>query len=293
MIDKDYLVIPSCTGLLDCFNTSINSYAGGNSSLCHLIQPEESEPVNNIILLGLFSYLYHTGKLYDTAPIKFRTEDFRRYCGYSRGGKSFDIKSEMLTFNDLQFQWNGSDAKQVAQVENVGRFTRVKSVYLRNIALAMRAITKVDIVTHKGYHIRRFTSSYVSLVKASIVSDSNKSAIEITIEICKLIERRGTHYHCSAHITVRTLIDRCPTLRFKIETAKANSRRNQIIRDDFSRALLLLKSKTSLYDAYTDMQIEVVGKLSVTESGKIVIRHKGKKSTIKIRKKRKMKNESR
>ena len=159
--------------------------------------------------------------------------------------------------------------------------------------MAMKAMTEVEIVTRKGYHIRRRTSSYVSLVKASIISDSNKSAIEIVIEVCKLVERRGTHYYSSAHITIKTLIDRCATLRFKIETAKDNSRRNQIIRDDFCRALLLLESKTTLYEAYNDVQIEVVGKLSVTDTGKIIVKHKGKKATIKLRKERKQKYESR
>ena len=287
MIEKDYLVIPSCSGLLDCFNSQTCKYASDADSLCHLIQAEDRS-ISNVILLSLFSYLYHTGNLHNDTSIEFKTEDFRKWLGYSRGGKSFDIKSELLGFNDLRFSWNNSEPRQVGQVEVIGRQTRVDSVYLRNIVMAMQAMTEIEIVTRKGYHIRRHSSSYVSLVKADIISDSNKSAIEIVIEICKLIERRGTHYHCSAHITVRTLIDRCSTLRYKIETAKDNSRRNQIIRDDFSRVLLLLESKTSLYDAYIDVQIEVIGKLSVTEQGKIEIKYKGKKSTLKIRKERKL-----
>ena len=241
----------------------------------------------------MFSYLYHYSNLYSNEQIEFRTESFREWIGYSRGGKSFDIKAELIGFNNLQFGWQGSEIKQVAQVEIVGRQTRVSSIYLRNLVLAMRALTEVEVVPRSGYHIRRRTSSYVNLVKADIISDSNKAAIEMCIEIVKLTERRGTHYHCSAHITIITLIDRCPTLRFKINTAKDNSRRNQIIRDYFARALLLLESKTSLYETYLDLRIEVVGKISVTDAGKIVIKHKGKKSTLKIRKERKLKNESR
>lgn len=289
---KDYLIIPSCTGLLDSFNTQLCEYAGGTSSLCHLIQPKD-RPVSNIVLLSLFSYLYYNSNLFNDTQCEFRTEDFRKFCGYSRGGKSFDIKSELLSFNDVNFQWQGSDAKQVAEIEVIGRTTRIKSLYLKNLVLAMKALTERELITKSGFTIRRHTSAYVSLVKASIVSDSNKSAIEMVIELCKLVERRGTHYHCSAHITVKTLIDRCATLRWKIETAKDNSRRNQLIRDDFARALLLLKTKTSLYEAYIDVSIEVIGKLSVTDAGKIVVRHKGKKSTIKLRKERKQKYESR
>lgn len=292
MTDKDYLIIPSCSGLLDCFNTKICEYAGGTDSLCHLIQPED-RPVSSVMLIGLFSYLYHNSNLYDTAPIEFRTESFREWIGYSRGGKSFDIKAELMGFNDVQFQWQGSDAKQIAEIEVIGRTTRIKSLYFKNLVLAMKALTERELITKSGFTIRRHTSAYVSLVKASIVSDSNKSAIEMVIEVCKLIERRGTHYHCSSHMTVRTLIDRCSTLRWKIETAKDNSRKNQIIRDDFNRALLLLKTKTSLYEAYLDLQIEVVGKLSITDTGKIIIKHKGKKATIKLRKERKQKYESR
>lgn len=292
MTNKDYLVIPSANGLLDCFNTQSNGYAGDIDSLCHLLF-QEDRPVSNMILLGLFSYLYHNCSLYNYEQIEFRTEDFRRFCGYSRGGKSFDLKSELLGFNDAKFLWQGSEVKQVAEIEIVGRTTRIKSLYFKNLVLAMKALTECELITKSGFTIRRHTSAYVSLVKASIVSDSNKSAIEIVIEICKLVERRGTHYHCTAHITVRTLIERCATLRYKIETAKDNSRRNQIIRDDFSRALLLIETKTSLYEAYIDVQIEVVGKLSVTDTGKILVRHKGKKATIKLRKERKQKYESR
>lgn len=290
--EKDYLVIPSCVGLLDCFNTQPCSYAGDADSLCHLLQ-QEDRPISNIILLGLFSYLYHNRNLYGNEQADFKTEDFRKWIGYSRGGKSFDIKQELLRFNDVQFWWQGSDAKQVAQVKLIGRTTRIKSLYFKNVFLAMKALTERELITKSGFTIRRHTSAYVSLVKASIVSDSNKSAIEIVIELCKLVERRGTHYHSSAHITAKTLIDRCATLRWKIETAKDNSRKNQIVRDDFSRALLLLESKTTLYEAYIDVSIKVVGKLSVTDTGKIIVKHKGKKSTISIRKERKLKNESR
>lgn len=285
---KDYLIIPSVNGLLDCFNTQVNKYTGDTNSLCHLL-PQEDRCISSVILLGLFSYLYHYSNMHNDTPIEFRTEDFRKWIGYSRGGKSFDIKSELIQFNDALFHWNGSEAKQVAEIEIVGRTTRLNSLYFKNLVLAMRALSERELITKSGFTIRRHTSAYVSLVKASIVSDSNKAAIEIVIELCKLVERRGTHYHSSAHITVKTLIDRCATLRYKIETAKDNSRKNQIVRDDFSRALLLLESKTTLYEAYIDVEIEVVGKLSTTENGKIIIKHKGKKATIKIRNERKLK----
>lgn len=292
MDDKDYLIIPSCAGLLDCFNSQICAYAGGTSSLCHLVQPED-RPVSSVILLGLFSYLYHYSNLYSNEQIEFRTESFREWIGYSRGGKSFDIKAELIGFNDVQFHWKNLEPKQVTEVELVGRTTRIKSMYFKNLVLAMQSLSERELITKSGFIIRRHTSSYVNLIKASIVSDSNKSAAEIVIEICKLVERRGTHYHCSAHITIMTLIDRCATLRYKISSAKDNSRRNQILRDDFSRAMILIETKTSLYDAYIDVQIEVIGKLSITEIGKIIVKHKGKKSTIRIRKERKMKYESR
>lgn len=291
MVAKDYLIIPSVAGLLDCFNTQLSKYSSDIDCICHLIK-NESLPINNVFILGLFSYIYLNQNIYYEKQWQFRTEDLRSFFAYSRGGKSFDIKSELLKLNQVEFWWKDSSVNKLAEVAIIGRKTIVTSVYFSNLAKAMRALSEVEITTKSGYVIRRHRSSYVSLVKASIVSDSNKAAIEIVIEICKLVERRGTHFSGVAHLSIRTLIDRCATLRDKLSTATTNSRKNQILRDDFSRALLLLEKETSLYDAYLDMKVCVVGKLAVTGDGKIEIYHKGKLRTIMLRKERKVrKNE--
>jgi hypothetical protein len=129
----------------------------------------------------------------------------------------------------------------------------------------------------------KHSPSYTSLVDKSIILERNHSAVEVVFEICKLVERRGgANSNQSVHIAVNTLIDRCSILQGKIEHASTISRKNQILREDIEKALEMLRTKTSIFDTFVDLEILLPDKIAVNKQGVI---------TLSYNKRRKIDNE--
>ncbi len=261
---KDYLVIPSCSGLLDCFNTRKNRYS--RESLCHLVT---DNAINSIFIISLFSYIYHNCNRKDTNTYLITLSKLKAFRKQTHGSKAFDIKAELEKLNEINCYWQDLDIDKLATVEIDGRKATVQSEYFSELYKAMHFLTKRENGTH--------SASYTSLVGTDILKERNHAAIEITIEICKLVERRGALAEGqTAHLAISTLITRCPTLSFKIDSAKSISRKNEILRDDINKAMELLESKTRVYETFKDLWIELPEKLAVNKEGKLEITHKGR-----------------
>ncbi len=262
--EKDNLVIPSCLGLLDCFNTKKNRYS--KESLCHLVT---DDAVNTIFIISLFSYIYHYCDRKDTDTYEIKLSTLKQFRGQTHGSKGFDIKAELEKLNNINCYWQDLDIDRLAEVKIKGRKAIIQSRYFSEIFKAMKYLTrKLD---------STYSSSYTSLINREILIERNRSAIEITIEICKLVERRGALAEGqTAHLAINTLIARCPTLSFKIDSTSTISRKNQILREDLNKAIELLKTKTRIYKVFEDLMITKPEKIAVNKEGKILIEHNGR-----------------
>lgn len=261
---KDYLVIPSCPGLLDCFNTRKNRYS--RESLCHLVT---DTAINTIFIISLFSYIYHYCDRKNTDTYLIVLSKLKHFRKQTHGSKGFDIKKELENLNNIGCYWQDLDIEKLATVEIDGRKATVHSEYFSELYKAMHFLTKREDNTN--------SSSYTSLISTDILKERNHGAIEIVIEICKLVERRGAlAYGETAHLAINTLISRCSTLSFKIDNAKTISRKNEILRDDLSKAMELLKGKTKIYKVFDDFKIDLPERLAVNRDGNLEITHKGR-----------------
>lgn len=262
--DKDYLVIPSCQGLLDCFNTKKNRYS--RESLCHLVT---DNAINTVFIISLFSYIYHYCDRRETETYLITLSKLKAFRGQTHGSKAFDIKKELENLNDIGCYWQDIDIDRLATVNVDGRKARVQSKYFSEIYKGMHFLTKKE----NGKH----SSSYTSLIRTDILKERNHGAIEITIEICKLVERRGVLAEGqTAHLAINTLIARCPTLSFKIDNAKTVSRKNEILKDDLRKAMELLRNMTRIYEVFEDLEIDIPERLAVNKEGKLEITHRGR-----------------
>ncbi len=261
---KDYLVIPSCSGLLDCFNNKKNRYS--RESLCHLVT---DNAINTIFIISLFSYIYHNCNRKGTDTYEIKLSTLKHFRKQVHGSKAFDIKAELENLNEINCYWHDLDIDKLAIVEIDGRKATVQSRYFSELYKSMHYLTKREDGTH--------SSSYTSLIGTDILKERNHGAIEITIEICKLVERRGALAEGqTAHLAINTLIARCSTLSFKIDNAKTVSRKNEILRDDLRKAMELLRNRTRIYEVFEDLEIDIPERLAVNKEEKIEITHRGR-----------------
>ncbi len=93
--------------------------------------------------------------------------------------------------------------------------------------------------------------SHSYLVKSSIVKERNKRAAEIVCIVVKLIEQAGSH---TAHISARTIIDRCPDLKEALKAASSSNKGN-ILKRAFTGAWKMLPRQTCLEEAYKDIEL--------------------------------------
>ena len=259
-----HLIIPTVPHTLDCFNTAVTPYSNGRSRF-YLAQ---STTLNPLFVAGVFSFLYQTCNTYDDKIFIINTQSLREFLGYSRGGKSKDIRKELqqLTregcYIDVQ-------AYPLASVTTEGRLTIIRSDYFHRLSVAMR--------DHAIRPDGTEGSRYTSLVYAELCKVKNRPSAEVCMELCKLIERRGSHSAAPVHISIKTMVARCPSLRQAIDTATTNSRRNQILRYAMTNGVGLLTTHTTIYTEYAELSVSLPGKISLVDGNKLITAsHKGK-----------------
>lgn len=258
------LIIPTAPRTLDCFNTAATPYSNGDSAF--YLAP--SITLNSLFVMGLYSYIYKACTPYDDTAFIINAESLRDFLGFSRGGRSKDIKQELQQLNDEQCCIEGQQCP-LAAVRTDGRLTLIHSDYIHRLTVAI-----------KNNAIRpdhTEGSRYTSLVHADIVRIKNRPSAEVCIELCKLIERRGSYNTAPVHIAVKTLIRRCPSLRHELTAACSNSRRNQILRYALTKGVQLLTTHTSIFTEYMELSVSLPATISLaTGTELITATHKGK-----------------
>lgn len=254
------LVIPSCAGLLDSFNMIKNRFSLTESKCC--LKGEG----DNLLLLGLFSFLYLTRYSLESCKYTFKISEFKRYIGYVGGGNSKDIPTALKSLQSMGYSWGHQDYPEVVKVTlNPTRtVATVESIYFLNL---MKQMATYNGVTNKyGKKIGKGRSSYSSMIYTSILKERNHAATEVAIELVKAIERRGAlGVGEDLHIKVGTLLQRCPTLYGQVTRAKEKKEKNRICKVAISKGIELLKKHTALYDHFTNLKISFLENQKVSE----------------------------
>lgn len=271
MVDR--LVIPSFSGLLDCFNSRYTKYYKKESLCC--VQGD----FDNLLLIALFSYFYTYISLNNLDPFchyTFKMSDFKRYIGYVGGSKSKDLCSELIKLSEVGYVWEYSPEEKLFDISftDTKTFATVNSKYFGKIIEYMRSFHSFKTVT--GQVILKGQSTHSTMVHTSILKQRSVSAVEICIELVKVIERRG-HLDLekgqTAHISVPTLIKRCPTLYRQISN-KPIKEQNRIVRTAINKGLELMKVYTDLYKCFVGLEFILPEKISVKSEELINIKYK-------------------
>lgn len=269
------LILPSCNGLLDCFNNQIthtSKYKSGQS-LYYL----EGE-VNTILLVSLFSYIYQNQQSISTSIAtttwSIKTSWFKQYIGYKEGGKSKDLYSQLAKLSTLKYYYNDIKKGQAVSISfnDTKTIMTVKSKYFKELLTAMKAVSGV--YNRHGHKVATGLSTYSSMVNTSILKERNIGAVEIVFELCKLIERRGPlHEDKFAHLSMLTLLKRCPTLHTRIMN-NCTKEGNRVFRESLKKAFELLEMYTLIYDCFEDLHFEVPNNVTPTRDCELKIYYK-------------------
>lgn len=232
--------------------------------------------VNTILLVSLFSYIYHNHFSISIAPTPWsiKTSRFKQYIGYKEGGKSKDLYSQLAQLSSLRYYYNEINKGQAISVSfnDKKTFMTVNSNYFEELLTAMKAVSGV--YNRHGHKVATGLSTYSSMVKTSILKERNIGAVEIVFELCKLIERRGPlHEDKFAHLSMLTLLKRCPTLHTRIMN-NCTKEGNRIFRESLKKAFELLEMYTLIYDCFEDLHFEVPNNVTPTRDCELKIYYK-------------------
>lgn len=269
----DKLIIPSCSGLLDCFHTQADNSLK-QESICWLADKN----CDNLLITAIFSFWYITTKNLACPPatITFKISEFKRFLGYTEGGKSKDLKAELLSLCKVGYIWDLNLCENLVKIDfnSTQTLVTMESEYFVSIKNLMKENHSVR--DKRGNILYKGKSSYSSLIHVSILKERNIPAVEIVIELVKLIERRGPLSEGqTAHLAVDTLINRCPTLSRQIE-GKEVKEQNRVLRKALDKALNLLKEHTDAYSCFVNLEVEIPNTASVRGNEVIIVRYDGR-----------------
>lgn len=261
----DRLIIPSCSGgVLDCFNMRISRFFKKESMCC--LQGD----CDNLLVLGLFSFLYKQ-PINEDCTYTFKIADFKKYIGFSGGGKGKDLKAELLKLSQVGYVWQYSPEENLIQVafNETGTFATVSSTYFDNIKTIMSGAKAIRNKWGKVMIAGR--SAYSSMVYTSILKERSISAVEVVIEFVKLIERRGPlEEGQTAHISVLSLAERCPTL-YKQLQKKQVKEQNRILKLALEKSIELMKIHTDIFKCFEDLKFIFPEKITFSNESVINI----------------------
>lgn len=262
------LVVPSCQGILDCFNNRLNPYKV--ESFCCL-----DGEIDNLMILALFSFIYlNPGFAVAAATWEFKLSLFKKYIGFVGGGKSYDLPTRLTKISESSCMWDYEEIESVMEIRfNDNR--RIVTIQSEYFALLLKHMEQFKAKRNKwGKKITKGKPTYSSMVFTSILKERNIPAVEITIELVKLIERRGQLLvNQNAHISVMALVKRCPTLYKQVQNAAEVREKNRIVKVAVHKSMELLKTHTEIYSHFEDLTVTLPNKFSMSKENMIIVEY--------------------
>lgn len=222
--------------------------------MCHI-----KDSCDTLLALALFSFLYYIREPDPktcSCSYTFKISEFKKYISFVGGGKSKDIKQELLKLAEVGYVWQyvPEDGLLEISFNASGTVATVSSAYYNHIYNHM--------AEQKG-------SSYSSMICTSILKERNVGAAELTIELVKLIERRGQIQEGqTTEISIPTLVERCSSLYDKVQ-GKEVKEQNRIVKTSLFKALELLRVHTQVYACFEELEVNLPEKINLRKESKL------------------------
>ena len=201
--------------------------------------------------------------------IKLYVPDLAEYLGYDREINPETIKgiiAKMMSFHNVIgvmrstrndkvyksfypiFFFSGYDEKtNTIEIYSPYVHKVIETIYEE--AIKRDAKTYLPKLNQKGEPIRLPSHSF--LIKPSIGNEKNLAAIENVMIIVQLIEQSGNY---PANIKVSTIIERNPQFKYRLDESNSKHK-TQLLQRIFKRTWELLRTETTLIDAYKNIQL--------------------------------------
>jgi hypothetical protein len=245
------------------------------------LAPKNNFNIDTQLLRELYTALLLYGEKQDEHGeiIKIHKSTLSRRLNKNlRRGKFFSFFHKIKEFENLIGIINGKNYYRVLvmlSMEENG-YIEFASPYMAKIIHLLKEKNT------QRKRIKTYTTPHHShLIHSHIANERNKIAVEIVIEIDKVLQQRGDKKNVNQAelITVKikysTIIDRIPPLKNKLASAKAAKTKNTILKRAFDPVMTLLKEKTDLYKYYKNLEIKMSTPTTSLLNENITITHKG------------------
>ncbi len=197
---------------------------------------------NNLLIYGLFSYLYEKEDLRNKDTWFIKVVDIERYFGVSTGKKGYHLVNKLFDFQDIF----GVIEDKVYPLLIIEDYTKthiiLKSPYMHELMK--------DILEGISLEGQEKSIYYTTVIDKSILKEKNELAALMTIELAIL-----TVVTKEPHIAYGNLISKVPRLRQKVEGLESTSQQNRILKRCFLKVYELLEDRTQLVMKYPYMTI--------------------------------------
>ncbi len=201
--------------------------------------PDVNKPIKEAMLIyGLFSYLYAEQDIRNKHVFETTVIELSNYLGISTGSKGFKIVEKLIEISKVYGIIPGVGVFPLIEIEEQQDKLIIKSQYLH---MAFNAVIN-ECFNNYGERGKYYTDK----VYANILTEKNKAAALVAIEIANLIARaRGN----KAHISVRNIIIKIPQLTaICLSNNTSTSNKNKQLKRVFSKVYDILEDKTSLFN---------------------------------------------
>lgn len=227
-------------------------------------EPAENQPIEeNVLIYGIFSYLYLRKGLAYNNTFEIGITDISRYFGVTMGEKGFQLLEKLRSLETVYgVLADSGEVFPLLTIEISSSKMRLTSTYMHRALVAMLAI-------HYDWENRK-PFFYAGLAHSRLIAARNTTAALIVIELIRLIVSAGSRR--SPSIAIYRLEKYVPQLREIRLSRCSTSQKNRDLKRIFRVVYRLLQSDTDIFSTYMDFVIEE----AVPDSEQISTRHQGK-----------------
>lgn len=215
------------------------------------------------LLYGLFSFLCNLG-LENKAEFVTSEKEISKFLNLSRGAKGFQLSTKLKRFAQLFGVIDDVAVFPALEVKEQKGVLIIQSAYMHQLLEQM--------IEEKNKAYGERGRYYTNIIHADIVSEKNKVAVLVIIELVSLLARIGRK---TLRVSFETLVTRVPQLREMVESESTISVKNQYLKRVFRKVYSLLAEKTEIYCTYKEINIDPVKPKVASLCDVLEISHKG------------------
>lgn len=140
---------------------------------------------------------------------------------------------------------------KVLRYDRIAQTVTITCPYMNDVILqvykASLRKSKTGLIEKYKNGVPMTNPAYKYIVKSTISKERNKGAVEIVFALIPIIAQAGDH---PVEMKFSSILGRCPVLKSRYDNKADRGSRNKLLKSAFTKAWLLLKKETYLYDQY-------------------------------------------